>query len=358
MKDRRQSKIMILDHDDATRDLLVGYISNNLEGAKTTGSDDLMEALDLLADRGDLPETSYDVLMLAEPLQSRHDTLSEDGLVRAAGVIKYLQIRHPKLAIIVLSVLAGWDDTEKLLGMGIDALIGKPMGHDEIFASLENAYGRESGRINFLVAPSGSGKTTLIKRLRRHGFRTLSKVTTRPYRSTEEKKDGELVSISEKEFRLFHEQGLILGAHKYRNRFYGILSSEMNSAIESGKTYICPTTHFSSAYSMTQQFPFLSRLILMAPPIDLAGFGLEKRRDELLTPPGQFDSLEQEVEYYSRLSAVKKDTDRRLLRAVVEARQFRQNIPYADHVLRSTDIDERQREVLRYFLGENASEVW
>lgn len=227
----------------------------------------------------------------------------------------------------------------------------KPAELEEYVAKIRNVLseGIRNG-IYVLAAPPGFGKSTIAKNLKLEGVRILPKLTTRKKRGL--KQSEETKHIDEETFMEMYKDRVLFIPHEYAGFKYAISSEELTNVLYSmqhHKTpHVYPTTHIPSARAFKRSFPGRVRLVVLQPPKDFAGFGLEKRLKHLGAPSRGFDSIDEEIEFYAALKSKQKDTYRRLRRIRQEEQAFQVFAREADLVVRTTDLRKATNRIAEF----------
>lgn len=264
---------------------------------------------------------------------------------------KALKEEDTDLEIIIHSgsVISHRDELKKI---GANYIMDKPSNLSTIKYVSSSVLGTLDPNIYLLLAPPGYGKTTLIETMKKTGMRNLRKTTTRPYRSQEEKESGEIDSVSRKDFRDMTLQGLMRGVHRYRGNMYGISTTNIQQALSSGKDHMFALVDYKAAFALRREFSRIY-IIMIQPPLDFAGYGLEMRLEKMMQEPEKLRGPEAERDFI----AAQQDTQRRLKGILKEAREYSRYLPFADKVIDRTDMWQIE-SILRRYVEVNVRYRW
>lgn len=213
------------------------------------------------------------------------------------------------------------------------SLIFSPCEPEDLLKAIQRELDDSPKGIYILLAPPGYGKSTITKSLYWMGASILQKRSTRPRRIGET--DRETRFISEEGFRFLSEKRKLMLAHNYAGFQYALSRDEVEEAISSPGAFIYPTTDPESAFAFRDMLPDNVKVIMLSPPLDFAGFGLEQRVQ--VEPRNPTLTIEDEIK---RAIQQKEDTERRLAVIEQQARYFRTLEADTDLVIRSSDLQE------------------
>lgn len=211
---------------------------------------------------------------------------------------------------------------------------------DIIFSSsLMNYYlTPHKPKLYVITGPSGFGKSTLIDQLDYLGVKIIPKITTRGYRSVQERIDGKIISVQPREFQSMLKRDLILGAHRYNDHLYGLRREDLEFFLAGDDDFVWDTCDLHSAFKIKKENDSNVKLAVIFPGIDVAGMGLEKRIDNIKNPSECFNSFAEELKYLERSEKVIMSSKHRLESTAKESRWFKENLDKFDILLRSGSL--------------------
>lgn len=123
----------------------------------------------------------------------------------------------------------------------------------------------KKGKIIAISAPSGTGKTTIVRRVLKDIPGLVFSVSATTRKPRENEKDGvHYFFISEDEFKDKIEKNEFIEWEKFYDYFYGTFKSEVENAVNSGKSIILEVD-VKGALSLKSIYPE-SVLIYIVPP--------------------------------------------------------------------------------------------
>ncbi len=254
-----------------------------------------------------------------------------------------------------------WNDLARRHGYSLTFHPDTAVHHVEAIRRKLDSSGKG---IYVLLAPSGYGKSTLTEDLYWRGCGILQKVSTRPPRPkkthppiklkdlietdseeviiTPPPRDKEIQAINRKFFRYALKTRQLVIPHKYKGHNYAIPRRALREARVKSEPYVYPTTDAQSAFRLRRMLPDEVKVVILAPPLDFAGFGLEQRIN--------FDPTARTLPIgdVKKVIAQAQDTQKRLDRIVKDARQMQQFRADADLVVESTDLHQAVHEILDF----------